>query len=435
MLPSLPLPGGSSLYRFYVLISYLALPLVALVLLWKGIGNPAYRDRFPERFGFGRSRLDRPGIWVHAVSVGEVVAASPLVEALLRDYPDHPVVITTVTPTGAQQVRDLFGDRVLHSYAPYDTPGSVRRFFERMQPRLAIVMETELWPNLYAECSARKVPLVLANARISPRSVGRYQRFSRLFRAVLAHGVVVAAQSREDAERFRLLGADPARTVVTGNLKADLRIPDGLVEAGRAWRDASAGRRPVWIAASTHEGEEQAALAAHERVRERLGDALLLLVPRHPDRFDGVAELLARTGATFARRSTGRPPAANDPVYLVDTLGELTLFYAAADVAFVGGSLVPVGGHNLLEPAALSVPVLAGPHNFNAADIAGLLRQAGGLEIVADAAALGPAVTRLLGDPALRRERGAAARRAAAASSGALEKLLRLLAPLLDAAR
>jgi 3-deoxy-D-manno-octulosonic-acid transferase len=423
------------LYRLYVLISYLALPLVALVLLWKGIGNPPYRERFPERFGFGRSRLDRPGIWVHAVSVGEVVAASPLVEALLRDYPDYPVVITTVTPTGAQQVRDLFGGRVLHSYAPYDTPGSVRRFFERMQPRLAIVMETELWPNLYAECSVRKVPLVLANARISPRSVGRYRRFGRLFRAVLAHGVVVAAQSREDAERFRLLGADPARTVVTGNLKADLRIPDGLVEAGRNWREGNAGTRPVWIAASTHEGEEQAAVAAHDEVRERLGDALLLLVPRHPDRFDGVAEMLARRGTSFVRRSSGHRPAAEDPVFLVDTLGELMQFYAAADVAFVGGSLVPVGGHNLLEPAALSLPVLAGPHNYNAADIAGLLREAGGLEIVADAAALGPAVTRLLQDQELRRDRGAAARHAAAASSGALEELLRLIAPLLDARR
>lgn len=421
------------MYRFYVLISYLALPLVALVLFWKGVGNRAYRDRFPERFGFGRSRLERPGIWVHAVSVGEVVAASALVEALLRDYPEYPVVITTVTPTGAQQVRDLFGDRVLHSYAPYDTPGSVRRFFERMRPRLAIVMETELWPNLYAECSARDVPLVLANARISPRSVGRYQRFGSLFREVLAHGVVVAAQSRQDAERFRLLGADPARTVVTGNLKADLRIPAGLVEAGLAWRRENAGGRPIWIAASTHDGEELAALEAHDRVREQVGAALLLLVPRHPDRFDGVADLLARRGTSFVRRSSGRLPGGDDPVYLVDTLGELTMFYAAADVAFVGGSLVPIGGHNLLEPAVLSVPVLTGPHNFNAEDIADLLYQAGGLEIVPGAAELGPAVTRLLQDDDLRRERGAAARQTAADSSGALQKLLGLLAPLLDA--
>lgn len=421
------------MYRFYVLISYLALPLVALVLLWKGVGNRAYRERFPERFGFGRSRLERPGIWVHAVSVGEVVAASALVEALLRDYPEYPVVITTVTPTGAQQVRDLFGDRVLHSYAPYDTPGSVRRFFERMRPRLAIIMETELWPNLYAECSARDVPLVLANARISPRSVDRYRRFGRLFREVLAHGVVVAAQSRQDAERFRLLGAEPARTVVTGNLKADLRIPAGLVEAGLAWRRENAGERPIWIAASTHEGEELAALEAHDRVREQVGAALLLLVPRHPDRFDGVADLVARRSANFVRRSSGRPPGGDDPVYLVDTLGELTMFYAAADVAFVGGSLVPIGGHNLLEPAALSVPVVAGPHNFNAEDIARLLYEAGGLEIVPDAAGLGAAVTRLLQDDGLRRERGAAARQAAADSSGALQKLLGLLAPLLDA--
>ncbi|MGD9387347.1 MAG: lipid IV(A) 3-deoxy-D-manno-octulosonic acid transferase [Gammaproteobacteria bacterium] len=419
------------MYRFYVLISYLALPLVALVLLWKGLGHPGYRERFPERFGFGRSRLERPSIWIHAVSVGEVVAASPLVEALLREYPQYPIVITTVTPTGAQQVRDLFGDRVLHSYAPYDTPGSVRRFFERMQPRLAIVMETELWPNLFAECGARGVPLVLANARISPRSVHRYRRFGGLFRAALVHGVVVAAQSEQDAERFRQLGANPAHTVVTGNLKADLKFPASLIEAGRGWRRQHAGGRPVWIAASTHEGEESAALEAHAQVRQRVPDALLLLVPRHPPRFDGVAELLAESGAGFARRSAGESPGVADPVYLVDSLGELPMFYAASDVAFVGGSLVPIGGHNLLEPAALSVPVLTGPHNYNAEDIAAILLAAGGLEIVSDAAALGRVVTQLLENPGLRSERGAAACQAAANSSGALARLLQLLAPLL----
>jgi len=420
------------LYRLYILISYLAVPLVAVVLFWKGISNRAYWERFEERFGFGRSRLDKPSIWVHAVSVGEVVAASSLIAALRKKHPRIPVVVTTVTPTGAKQVTDLFGDAVLHSYAPYDTPGSVRRFFDRMQPRLAIVMETELWPNMYAECGLRNVPLVLANARISPRSVKRYQRFSGLFREALAHGIVIAAQSPQDAERFKLVGADPANTIVTGNLKADLSFPPGMIEAGQAFRAAHFPARPVWVAASTHEGEEEAALEAHQRVRARIPEALLLLVPRHPQRFERVAELLSQRHAGFRRRSLDEAPLDADPVFLVDSLGELPLFYAGADVAFVGGSLVPVGGHNLLEPAVLSLPVITGPNNFNAEDIAGLLLESGGLQIVPDAAALGDAVTTLLDDVELRRDRGLKASRAAAASGGALARLLGLLEPLLS---
>jgi 3-deoxy-D-manno-octulosonic-acid transferase len=350
---------------------------------------------------------------------------------LLRDHPDTPLVMTTATPTGAARVGELFGERVVHSYAPFDSPGSVRRFFRRMQPRLAIVMETELWPNMFAACGARGVPLVLANARISPRSVGRYRRFSSLFRAALAHGIVVAAQSEQDAERFRLIGANPANVVVAGNLKADVALPDALISAGRAFRDEHAPSRPVWIAASTHEGEEKAALEAHAIVTARIPDALLLLVPRHPDRFSTVAEQVAQRHAAFGRRTLGQGPRDAEAVYLVDTLGELPMFYAAADVAFVGGSLVQVGGHNLLEPAALGLPVLAGPHNFNAEDIASILAEAGGLEILPDAQALGAAVTALLLDPALRAERGALARRVFEQSSGALERLRQLLAPLL----
>ncbi|MFU8820978.1 MAG: lipid IV(A) 3-deoxy-D-manno-octulosonic acid transferase [Gammaproteobacteria bacterium] len=418
------------MHRLYILISYLAAPLVALLLFWKGLSNRAYWDRFEERFGFGARRLGRPGIWVHAVSVGEVVAASSLISALRERYPQYPIVVTTVTPTGAQRVRDLFGDDVLHSYAPYDMPGSVRRFFARMQPRLAIVMETELWPNMYAECSVRGVPLVLANARISPRSVQRYQRFIGVFKRALSHGILIAAQSEQDAERFRSLGASPDRVLVTGNLKADLEFPPGMTDAGRAFRAAHMAGRPVWVAASTHAGEEEASLEAHDAVLAQLPDALLLLVPRHPDRFNGIAELLERRQALFHRRSLGETPAQSDTVFLVDSLGELPMFYAAADVAFVGGSLVPIGGHNLLEPAALGMPVISGPHNFNAQDIAALLQEAGGLQLVADAAELGAAVATLLGDPGLRQEYGARAREMVADSGGALEKLLGLLAPL-----
>jgi 3-deoxy-D-manno-octulosonic-acid transferase len=419
------------LHRLYIVISYLAAPLVALLLFWKGLSNRAYWERFEERFGFGALRLGVPSIWVHAVSVGEVVAASSLIANLRKRYPEYPIVVTTVTPTGAQRVRDLFGDDVLHSYAPYDMPGSVRRFFARMNPRLAIVMETELWPNMYAECGARGVPLVLANARISPRSVERYRRFIGLFKEALSHGILIAAQSAQDAERFLSLGANPERVLVTGNLKADVTFQPGMTEAGRDFRAAHAAARPVWVAASTHAGEEEAALAAHEFVRAQSPDALLLLVPRHPDRFAAVAELLERRRISFQRRSLGETPARSDTVFLVDSLGELPKFYAAADVAFVGGSLVPIGGHNLLEPAVLGMPVISGPHNFNAEDIAALLRDAGGLQLVADEAELGAAVATLLGDPDLRDQRGAQARQVVAESGGALEKLFALLGPLL----
>ncbi len=420
------------MHRLYLVVSYLAAPLVALVLLWKGFGNRAYWERFPERFGFGSSRLPRPGIWVHAVSVGEVVAASSLIRELRRRHPEQPVVVTTVTPTGAQRVRDLFGDDVLHSYAPYDTPGSVRRFFRRMQPVIAIIMETELWPNLYAECGRQGIPLVLANARISPRSVDRYRRFSGLFGKALSHGIVIAAQSEQDAERFRSLGAATARIHVTGNLKADVEFPPEVARDGAAFRAEHCPDRPAWIAASTHEGEESQVLDAHEQVRVSVPDALLFLVPRHPPRFDGVAELLQYRVGSFSRRSRGEGPGAGDSVFLVDTLGELPMFYAASDVAFVGGSLVPIGGHNLLEPAALGRPVLAGPHNFNAGDLAALLEEAGALEIVHGPDDLGTAVARLLADPQRRAEWGRLAQQAVADNRGALDRLLALIEPLLD---
>lgn len=419
------------MHRIYLVVSFLAAPFVALLFLWKGIGNREYLERYGERFGFGKSRLDRPSIWVHAVSVGEVVAASSLIASLRQDYPQFPIVVTTATPTGAQRLRNLFGNDVLHSYAPYDSVGSLRRFFRRMQPRLAIVVETELWPNMHAQCSARGVPLVLANARISPRSVRRYQRFLSLFSWALGHGAIIAAQSRQDAERFLSLGALPDRTVVTGNLKADLEFPPGMTDKGVEFRRAHMDGRPVWIAASTHAGEEEAALAAHEIVRRSLPGALLILVPRHPDRFDGVADLLKSRGRAFARRSHGQAPVPASEVFLVDSLGELPMFYAAADVAFVGGSLAPIGGHNLLEPAVLAMPVVTGPHNFNSEDIATLLRQADALQVVDDAPGLGAAVAGLLNDPELRRERGERARRVCAESGGALDKMRELLAPLL----
>ncbi len=416
----------------YLILSYVLAPLVIPILIWKGIGNREYWERWEERFGYGRTRTDKPAIWVHAVSVGEVTAGSSLVRDLQAKYPQFPVVVTTVTPTGAQRLRDIFGDKVIHSYVPYDMPGAVSRFFDRFRPRLAIIMETELWPNLYTECGRRNVPLVLANARISPRSLSRYRRFFSVFKETLSHGIVIAAQSERDAERFLSLGAGPRRTRVVGNIKFDLDIPKSVDRGGVAFRAEQAPGRPVWVAASTHPGEEEKVIVAHRRIQRELPDALLILVPRHPMRFDAIAHLLDKRGMSYVRRSTGAVCGPDTQVFLGDTLGELTMFYAASDIAFVGGSLVPIGGHNLLEPAALSVPIVTGSHNFNAQDISDLLNEAGVASIIGNPRELADEVVALFGDPESRERRGVRGREIVAENRGALTRLLSLVYPLLD---
>lgn len=417
----------------YIVVSYLLTPALLGVILWRGRRNRGYWKHLPQRFGYG-PRLDgKPSIWVHAVSVGEVQAAAPLVRELQAAYPDRRLVITCMTPTGAAHAKMLFGDTVDRRFVPYDLPGSVKRFFNRIRPGLAVILETELWPNLYNECGRRAVPLVLASARISPRSINRYRLLVGLFRETLSHGIIIGAQSEADALRFRQVGAAPERTYVTGNIKFDFRLPPQVRRLGLEFRERHAALRPVWVAASTHAGEEEIALAAHARVLERFPDALLLLVPRHPERFDDVADLLTRLEFSHVRRSTGLRLTEADSVFLGDTLGELTSFYAAADVAFVAGSLVPIGGHNLLEPAALGLPVLTGPHTFNCEDIAEMFIKAGAARLVTDAQTLGDAVVELLADPQARRDIGERAQRIVEGNRGALERLLKLVRPLLAA--
>jgi len=418
----------------YLLAVYLAAPVVSALFLWRGLRDRSYWRNFGERFGFG-ARLSPGGVWLHAVSVGEVQACAALVSALSRRYPALPLTVTTFTPTGSARARALFGNLAQVRYVPYDLPGAVRRFFRRVQPRLAVIFETELWPNLYRECGRRRVPLVLASARISARSVSRYQRLGTLFRETLARTALVAAQGAGDAERFRSLGADPANTHVTGNIKFDFELPEGLAARGAGLRGQYAPERPLWVAGSTHGGlEEQAVLEAQQRVREVHPDALLVLAPRHPPRFDEVAGALRAAGISFVRRSAsaGDGTDAACAVLLLDSLGELLDFYAAADVSFVGGSLVPRGGHNLLEPAALGVPILVGPDNSNSEEIARLLIARGAAEVVHDAGELGTRVTALLGDSAARERMGAAGRASVDSNRGALEKLLSLIEPLLD---
>jgi len=359
-----------------------------------------------------------------------VQAAAALVRALSSRYPQHPVLVTTATPTGGQRVRALFGDSVRHAYLPYDLPGAVRRFLDRTTPVLAIIMEREIWPNLYRACFARKIPILLASARISARSGQRHLRFAGLFREALACNVTIAAQTAADAERFRALGIAPTALHVTGNIKFDLEIPEDVRRAGSHIR-AEFAHRPVWIAGSTHEREEDIVLDAHERVRAARNDALLVLVPRHPNRFDAVKAWLRARNVRFVTRSAREAVAADTSVLLVDTLGELLSFYSAANVAFVGGSLVPVGGHNLLEPAALNRPVIVGPHTFNAADIAENFLASGAAVQVESATQLGDAVLDLLTNAARRDQMIARAHELLQANQGALARLLALIEKLL----
>jgi len=411
------------------LIYLLQIPLAAY-WLFRAIANQSYRNRVGQRFGLGYPQLDRC-IWIHAVSVGEVQAAVPLVRALARRFPDYNMLVSTVTPTGAARVKALFGDTVSHCYIPFEMPAAVSQFFESTKPELALIMETEIWPNLYRGCGVRNIPLVLVSARISPRSVDSYRRLLPLFRDTLSHGIIIAAQSDADADRFRSLGASPVRTWVTGNIKFDIELPAGLAEQGKLLRIQIFGDRPVWVAASTHDQEEQQVLAAHRLLKEQHPDLLLVLVPRHPERFTMVRELIEGEGFECVTRTQGEPCTVSTDVFLGDTMGELPLFYAASDVAFVGGSLVPIGGHNLLEPAALGLPVISGAHVYNAQEIADMFVSLGACRIVDDSRDLSVAVDELIADPRKAKESGAQGLEIVQRNRGALSDLLGLLEPLI----
>jgi 3-deoxy-D-manno-octulosonic-acid transferase len=412
----------------YTLLLYLITPLVLLRLAWRGLELRDYWYRWNERFGFVTAAREPAAVWVHAVSVGESLAAMPLIHALIDRHGERRVLVTTTTPTGSARVRAQLGERVLHTYAPYDLPDVVARFLARMRPQQVVVMETELWPNLFHALAQRAIPLTIANARLSPRSFRGYSRVRGFAAATLADCTRIAAQSEADAQRFRSLGAP--RVGVMGNIKFDMAVPEAQLQLGRQLRAALGAQRPTWIAASTHEGEDEAAIAAHRRLLQTHPDALLLLVPRHPQRFEGVARLIEKSGLSLQRRSAltlDATPVDVPQLLLGDSMGEMFAYFAAADVAFVGGSLVPVGGHNVLEPAALGLPVLFGPqmHNFIAAR--DLLLEAQAALQVADAEGLAAQLAALLGDPARRAAMGAAGREAVAANRGALQRLLALL--------
>jgi 3-deoxy-D-manno-octulosonic-acid transferase len=414
----------------YNLLAYLLQIPVAVYWLVRAVGNSSYRDGFGQRFGFGYPKFSRC-IWIHAVSVGEVQAAAPLIRQISKRFPDRQLLITTVTPTGAAHVRTLFGDSVAHSYIPFELPVAVDRFFNNTQPELALIMETEIWPNLYRGCGVRDIPLILVSARISPRSLGGYRKLLPLFKETLSHGIIIAAQSKADADRFQSLGASSVRTWVIGNIKFDIELPVNLAADGRDLRANMFGDRPIWVAASTHDQEEQQVLAAHALLRAQYPRLLLVLVPRHPERFNDVRKLLEQQEFTHASRTKEQTCDESTQVFLVDTMGELPLFYAASDIAFVGGSLVPVGGHNLLEPAALGLPVISGPNVYNAQEIADMFVDKGACTIVQNAPELAAAISTLIADPIAAKAMGERGREIVLSNRGSLAKLLGLLEPLI----
>jgi 3-deoxy-D-manno-octulosonic-acid transferase len=404
---------------------YLLLPYAIGSLAWRGLRYRPYWSRWPERFGFVAAPKHERIIWVHAVSVGEVRSAAALIEALADKFPYHRVLVTTMTPTGSDQVRNLFGDIVTHTYVPYDFPDAVNRFLDRMRPELAVIAETEFWPNLFQACRRRGIPLHLVNVRLSQASFRGYSWFPQTTRRMLAETSLVCVQSSLDAQRLRNLGVPDRLIKVTGNLKFDVELPPSVHDEGRRLRQQWGEERPVWIAASTHRGEEAKILEAYATLRRRFATLLLVLVPRHPERFGGVARLCRRAGYTIALRSArGEVPAQVD-VLVGDTMGELHRLYAAADVAFIGGSLVRRGGQNPLEACAVRVPVIFGPHMFHFEEISAMALERGAARQVHSVAELADAVALYFEQPALRAAAASAAHSLVTDNRGALEKTLK----------
>lgn len=413
---------------FYSILYYLFIPLVLLRLVWRARYNKAYLQRWPERFGFANQAIPEQSIWIHAISVGEVLAAIPLIKQLRHTYPQLPLLVTTTTITGSTRVQEsLKLPELYHVYCPYDLPDAVGRFLKNYRPRLLVLIETELWPNLMHACYQQKIPVLLANARLSERSYKLYHRYRLLTRPMVEKLDLILAQAEPDAERFIQLGIPKERVHITGSIKFDLSIPSGLKTEGKVLRSEWGALRPVWIAASTHAGEEEVVLQAFTQLRKHVPELVLILVPRHPERFEQVAVLCRQQGFNITRRSEKIAAHSQMDIFIGDTMGELLLFYAAADVAFVGGSMVTVGGHNPLEPAALGIPVITGPHTFNFATIMQQLQAIDVAVLVQDSESLAMVVLDLLRDVSKRQLLSQRAQTFVEQNRGALAKHLQWL--------
>jgi len=409
--------------QLYSFLFYISMPFVMLRLLWRTRRNPAYAKRISERFGQIPFAVKQNGIWWHSVSMGETLAAIPLIKLFQKNHPDIPILVTTMTPSGSEQVIKNLDESVQHVYIPYDLPHLIVNFIKQLKPRLLILMETELWPNVLYYCHQEKVPILLANGRMSEKSANGYARFSSLTQEMMENITVIAAQNKEDGERFVRLGFPRERLVITGTIKFDITISDDLLNKAKNLRSKWGLDRPVWIAASTHPGEEEIILEAAKKIP----NALLILAPRHPDRIKEVINLCQKANLKYCLRSLGELPDSATQVFLIDTLGELLLFYAVSDIAFVGGSLIPKGGHNLLEPAALGLPVITGESLYNFAEIERLLDTAKGLIKIKASEELSREINELFQNTEKRDQMGNAAKNVVMSNKGATEKHLTLI--------
>jgi 3-deoxy-D-manno-octulosonic-acid transferase len=354
----------------YSCLFYLLIPFILLRLLWRGIKAPAYRSRWRERFALYNQKFPQGVIWFHAVSVGEAEALFPLVRQIQKQHPDAKLLITTTTPTGSARVKAVMRETVAHVYLPYDVPDAVNRFMQCFKPKLAVIMETEIWPNLFISCGKNNIPLYIINARLSAKSSRGYQKIPTLVHPALAQVSLIATQTQDDASRFIAIGADCEKVKILGNIKFDVEIPPAIIEHGLQIKADLFRDRFVWLIASTHKDEEAMFLEIYKEIKQKIPELLLVLVPRHPERFADVKKLCEQLQLSVVMRTSGDRVNTENDVYLVDTMGELKMLYAASDVAFVGGSMVPRGGHNILEAAAVGVPVMFGPYMVNFKEIA-----------------------------------------------------------------
>ena len=419
-----------SMRLLYTFLIYLLLPVVLFLLYRPQRGKPGFGSRWKEHFGFVTAPNARSPLWIHAVSVGETIAVTPLIKALKQQHPDLPILLTTTTRTGADQAARL-GDLVEHRYAPLDYPGAVARFLQQIKPRALLIMETELWPNLLASCGHRKIPVVILNARLSERSCQRYQHIRHFFQQMSHSLTLLLCQHHEDAARFKRLGVAEQQIAVTGSIKFDIQLDLKQIEAGEQYRQ-ELNHRPVWIAASTHKGEDELILRAHRQILQQIPDTLLLLVPRHPERFTDVAQLCQNQGFALCRRSEQRSATSDENILLGDSMGEMAYYFQIADLAFMGGSLVPVGGHNLLEPAALAKPTLIGPHFFNFNDITRQLVEKKACYIIQNDDELARNVITLLRSEEQRLEMGMVGFDVVAANQGAIAKSLAAISKIVQ---
>ncbi|MCX8574997.1 MULTISPECIES: lipid IV(A) 3-deoxy-D-manno-octulosonic acid transferase [unclassified Gilliamella] len=412
----------------YTLLLYLIQPFVWLKLLWRSRKAPAYRQRWLERYGFCKNKVKPNGILVHAVSVGETIAAIPLIKALQQKYPQLPITVTTMTPTGSERVKSLLKDSVSHVYLPYDLPGAIKRFLKTTKPKIVIIMETELWPNLISQCYKQKIPLIIANARLSERSAARYGKLGKAVKQLFSKISMVAAQNQQDGERFVSLGLPADHLAITGSIKFDINLSNEQRQNINQLKQQWQLKRPVLIAASTHSGEDEIILTAFKKLLLKHANLLLILVPRHPERFKTVEKLISDNGFNYLKRSTNQIPTEQTQIVLGDTMGELVELYAMADIAFVGGSLVKQGGHNPLEPALHHIAIITGEYFFNFQVICEQLIEAQGMIVCTNSADdLYSTIDRLLNDNSRRVQLGENAYLVLKQNQGALSRLLAVI--------